>query len=212
MVLARGFEVEVARALARRLRLRLRLVQVGDTGRLTRPGAKPWDAALAQLVSTPANAREASRSRAPICATILWFCSAAVFPDRLRSPACDRCSCVPCAGAGPRTRSPPNPPPVRPQLVGDVDTLLRRVQTGACDAAVAEALQPRAGLEGRRDLFGGLAGRIETNRAYAVVLERGSPLLPPVEAQLRRLRVDGTLRRLTREWLGIDPARLRVLG
>ena len=103
-------------------------------------------------------------------------------------------------------------PARRTQLVGDVDTLLRRVQTGACDAAVAELTSLGPALEGRRDLFGGLAGRIETDRAYAVVLERGSPLLPAVEAQLRRLRGDGTLRRLTREWLGIDPARLRVLG
>ena len=40
IVLARGFEVDVARALARRLGLRLRLVQVRDAQRLLQPGAK----------------------------------------------------------------------------------------------------------------------------------------------------------------------------
>ena len=212
VVLARGFEVEVARALARRLRLRLRLVQVGDTGRLTRPGAKPWDAALAQLVSTPARVRGVTFTSAylrddpvvllrrglPRPASL-----AGLRPLQLCAVRGRRAADAVAARIGPARRT---------QLVGDVDTLLRRVQTGACDAAVAELTSLGPALEGRRDLFGGLAGRIETDRAYAVVLERGSPLLPAVEAQLRRLRGDGTLRRLTREWLGIDPARLRVLG
>ena len=66
-----------------------------------------------------------------------------------------------------------------------VDALLRRVQTGACDAAVAELSRLGPALEGRRDLFGGLAGRIETERAYAVALERGSPLLPAVDGAAR---------------------------
>ena len=89
--------------------------------------------------------------------------------------------------------------------------MLRRVQTGACDAAVAELSRLGPALDGRRDLFGGLAGRIETERAYAVALERRSPLLPSVDAAVRALRADGTLRRLTVAWLGIDVARLRIL-
>ena len=60
VVLARGLEVDVARAVARRLGLRLRLVQVGDARRLLRPGRRGWDAALAQLVATPTRTRVSS--------------------------------------------------------------------------------------------------------------------------------------------------------
>ena len=60
VVLARGLEVDVARAVARRLGLRLRLVQVGDARRLLRPGRRGWDVALAQLVATPTRSRASS--------------------------------------------------------------------------------------------------------------------------------------------------------
>ena len=91
-----------------------------------------------------------------------------------------------------------------------MESLLRRVQTGACDAAVAELSRLGPALDGRRDLFGGLAGRIETERAYAVALERG-PVAPLGRRGRPCVAADGTFRRLTVAWLGIDVARLRVL-
>jgi ABC-type amino acid transport substrate-binding protein len=211
VVLARGLEVDVARAVARRLGLRLRLVQVGDAGQLLRPGRRGWDVALAQLVATP------TRSRASAFTSPYLRDDPAVLVRRgLKRPTsvAQLRTLVLCAERGRRaadtvlTRVRPR---TRPLLVTGVESLLRRVQTGVCDAAVAELSRLGPALGGRRDLFGGLAGRIETERAYAVALERGSPLLPSVEAAVRALRADGTFRRLTAAWLGIDVARLRVL-
>jgi ABC-type amino acid transport substrate-binding protein len=102
-------------------------------------------------------------------------------------------------------------PRERALLVGSVDALLRKLQTGACDAGLAELSRLGPELEGRRDLYGGLAGRIETQRAYAVALERNGALLPATDRALRSLRADGTLRRLATAWLGVDQTRLRVL-
>jgi len=211
VVLARGLEVDVARAVARRLGLRLRLVQVADAGRLLRPGRRGWDVALAQLVATPA------RSRASAFTSPYFRDDPAVLVRRgLKRPTslAQLRKLVLCAERGRRaadtvlTRVRPR---TRPLLVTGVESLLRRVRTGVCDAAVAELSRLGPALGGRRDLFGGLAGRIETERAYAVALERGSPLLPSVEAAVRALRADGTFRRLTAAWLGIDVAQLRVL-
>ncbi|HEY3186377.1 MAG TPA: transporter substrate-binding domain-containing protein, partial [Solirubrobacteraceae bacterium] len=208
---ARGFEVEVARGLAHRLRLRSRLVQVGDARRLVQTGPTAWDVALAQLVATPARTRAVSfttpylrddpvvlvRRGLPRPGSLAQLRRLQLCAERGR-----RAADTIAARVRPRTR---------PLLVRDLGTLLRRVQTGACDAALAELSRLGPALDGRRDLFGGLAGRIETDRAYAVVLERGSALLPAVDAAVRSLRADGTLRRLTIAWLHIDPARLRVL-
>jgi polar amino acid transport system substrate-binding protein len=211
VVLARGLEVDVARAVARRLGLRLRLVQVGDARRLLRPGRRGWDAALAQLVATP------TRTRVSSFTTPYLRDDPVVLVRRgLKRPTslAQLRTVVLCAQRGRRaadallTRVRPR---TRPLLVTDLESVLRRVQTGACDAAVAELSRLGPALDGRRDLFGGLAGRIETERAYAVALERGSPLLPSVDAAVHALRADGTFRRLTVAWLGIDVARLRVL-
>jgi ABC-type amino acid transport substrate-binding protein len=211
IVLARGLEVEVARAVAHRLRLRPRLVQVGDSSRLVRPGPRGWDVALAQLVATPARARAASFTSPYLRDDLVVLVRrglkrpaslAQLRALRLCAERGHRGADMVLARIRPRTR---------PLLVADLESLLRRVQTGTCDAAVAELSRLGPALAGRRDLFGGLAGRIEIDRAYAVALERGSPLLPAVDAAVRALRANGTLRRLTTAWLGVDPARLHVL-
>ena len=211
IVLARGFEVDVARALARRLGLRLRLVQVRDAQRLLQPGAKSWDVALAQLVPTPARERAVSFTMPylrddPVVLMRRGLARptslAELRPLKLCAEWGRRAADVVAGRVRPRERA---------LLVGSVDALLRKLQTGACDAGLAELSRLGPELEGRRDLYGGLAGRIETQRAYAVALERNGALLPATDRALRSLRADGTLRRLATAWLGVDQTRLRVL-
>jgi cystine transport system substrate-binding protein len=211
IVVARGLEVDVARALARRLRLKVRLVQVGDSDRLLRPGPKTWDVSLAQFVATPARARAVSFTRPylhddPVVlvrrgltrpTTIAELRPLTICVERGR-----RSADVVAARVHPRTR---------PVFAVGLEALLRKVQTGVCDAGIAELSRLGPALDGRRNLYGGLAGRIETDRAYAVALERGSPLLAAADGALRSLQADGTLRRFATAWLGIDQARLRVL-
>jgi ABC-type amino acid transport substrate-binding protein len=211
IVLARGFEVDVARAVARRLQLRVRLVQVGDDRRLVRPGPTGWDVALAQLVPTPARTRSVSFTSPylrddPVVLVRRGLPRPSSLAELRRLQLCAERGRRAADTIAARVR-----PSIRPVFVRDLETLLRRVQTGACDAALAELSRLGPALEGRRGLFGGLAGRIETDRAYAVALERGSPLLGAVDGAVRALRADGTLRRLASAGLGIDPAKLHVL-
>jgi len=46
-----------------------------------------------------------------------------------------------------------------------------------------------------------------------IAVPHGAPVAAAdVSRALRRMRADGTLHRLARAWLGIDPARLRLLS
>ena len=211
VVVARGLEVDVARALARRLRLRPRLIQVGDSQRLLRPGTKSWDVSLAQLVPTPARSRAVSFTRPylrddPVVLVRRGLVRPTTLAELRPLTLCvergRRSADVVVARVHPRAR---------PVLAGSLEVLLRRVQTGLCDAGVAELSRLGPALQGRSDVYGGLAGRIETDRAYAVALERDSPLLAAADGALRSLQADGTLRRLATSWLGIDQAKLRAL-
>jgi ABC-type amino acid transport substrate-binding protein len=57
-----------------------------------------------------------------------------------------------------------------------------------------------------------VVGRIRHGKGLAVAVARGGGLTAAeVDRQLARLRHDGTLRRLARTWLGLDPAALPVL-
>ena len=62
--------------------------------------------------------------------------------------------------------------------------------------------------------YGELAARFpEAGGGYVVAVTRGGPVaVADVNRALARMRADGTMHRLTRRWLGIDPARLRPLS
>jgi ABC-type amino acid transport substrate-binding protein len=208
-VVAIGFEVEVARALARRLGYRAVRFVVVPRERMLRAGPKRWDLALARLV--PGSSR-----RVRFSATYLPADQAVVLRRGLRPPAgrgaLRRLQL--CAERGSRSAgviAARIQPSLRPLFLADEDVLARRVQTGLCDAALLDAARLAAFRAGRRDRLGPVAGRVETGVGYAVALARGSGLAPRVDAALRRLQSDGTLARLRRASFGVDPLRLRVL-
>ncbi|HEU0336432.1 MAG TPA: transporter substrate-binding domain-containing protein [Gaiellaceae bacterium] len=208
-VFATGFEVEVARALARRLGYRAVRFVVVPREQMLRAGGKRWDLALARLV--PGSSRGVRFS-----ATYLPADQAVVLRRGLRPPAgrgaLRRLQL--CAERGTRAAgviAARIRPSLRTLLLADEDVLARRVQTGLCDAALVDAARLAAFTAGRRGRLGAVAGRVETGVGYTVALARGSGLVARVDAALRRLQADGTLARLRRGSLGADPLRLPVL-
>jgi ABC-type amino acid transport substrate-binding protein len=209
VVAARGLEVDVVRALARRLGVkRLRLVNVADAASLTRVGPKTWDVALAGLDA---------RTRAGVELSVPYLRSDPVVLMRAGLPRPrsigDLRTRLLCAvrGSGAAAVARRAHPAFVP-LAADGDAeLLRLVGTGRCDAAVREAPLLGAALRRLPGRYGPVGGRIETSSSWAVALPRGSTLTPLVNRALGQLRRNGTLSRIADRWLGFDPSRLRVL-
>ena len=208
VVLATGFEVEVARAVARRLGYGdVRFVHV-PRARLGRPGLR-WDLALARLDRSPTPA-------ARLSLPYLRADGAVVLRRGLARPAglrglrglqlCAERRSRGAALVASRVR-----PALPPLLLADEAELARRVQTGLCDAGVVDAPRLGAFVAGREGRLGPAAGRLDSGVAYRVAVRRSSGLAPRVDAALRRLAADGTLARLRRAALGRDPVRLPVL-
>jgi ABC-type amino acid transport substrate-binding protein len=210
VILARGFEVELARALGRRLGHRtVRFVHVPTTTRLLASSAVAgWQLALAGLDSSAATHATAELS-APYLTTDVAVVARRGLPrprglDDLRRAQL-------CAVRGSETAAAARA--VRPRrsilLVPGVERLRQLLRAGACDAAlVAAAAAGRlAGPEGQAAV-----GRVERGSGIRVLVARGGGLqVRDVDRALAGLRRDGTLGRLARVWLGLDPARLRVL-
>ena len=206
---ATGFEVELARALARRLGAGgVRFVHVLRERMLAR-GPKRWRLALARLQPGASAALRFSVS-------YLEADQAVVLRRGLARPArvaglrrLQLCAerGTPSAGVIASAIR----PSLRPLLLPDADALARRVQTGLCDAGLVDAPSLGRFVAGRWARLGAVAGRVETGVAFAVALERGDPLRARVDAALRAMRADGTIARLRRAWLGGDPERLPVL-
>ena len=213
VILARGFEVELARILARRLGGRVDgFVYVPSAPRLLASSFAGWHLALGGIGAAPGPraAGDVSRPYLPTDVAVVVRKGLDV-PKRLA----DLRGALVCAVRGSdaarvvATRIRPRRPPT--YVIGP-ERLQAVVRTGACDAALVPALEVGRFVEGQRRALGPVVGRIEHGAGVAVLVRRGSGLdVAAVNRELARLVREGTLGRLARTWLGIDPAGLRVL-
>ncbi len=212
VILARGFEVELARALARRLGARVgRFVYVRSEARLLASGGGGWQLAIAGI-----DPSRGARAGVDLSIPYLTTDVAVVARRGLARPRrlADLRGMLLCAvrgsdGARAASAVAATHPPA---LVGGVERLRTIVRTGACDAALVSAVEAgRFVTRGRRGL-GPVVGRIPRGEGLVVAVPRGAGVdVAAVDRELGRLRRDGTLARLARTWLGLDPASLPTL-
>ena len=215
VVFAKGFEIDLAQALAKELSLPggVRFVNEERFGSLLGPGAKDWDMALAQITITPARAKRLDFSDPYFRADqgVLLRSGLVGAPGSLATVARLRV----CAERGStgadvvRTRI---KPARRPRLVRDLSALEAALYQHRCDVAIADAPQLAVMRASAPRRFGALAGRIRTRERYGIAFERGSKLRPLVDVALERLRDDGTLRKLKDRWLAAAAKPLPVLS
>lgn len=212
VVLARGFEVELAKVLARRLGVRVdRFVELRPAGRLLAGGPAGWQLALAGI--------EPSRTTrgADLSDPYLTTDAAVVLRRHLPRPRglAELRGSVLCAIRGSdeaRTITTTVRPRTTPVLATRTDRLRELLRTGACDAALVPASEAGRFVRGHGRELGRVTGRVESGDGLVVAVPRGTGLdVAAVDRALARLRSDGTLGRLARSWLGLDPARLRTL-
>jgi ABC-type amino acid transport substrate-binding protein len=213
VILARGLEVDIARDLARRLRIpRVRFVYVRPASRLLAATVRPWHVTIASIRPVRAAAAVADLSK-PYLGTDQAVVLRRGLP-RLTAlgDLRDRVTCALRGSDGARAITASVRPAVRPILAPSNERLLQLVQTGACDAAVVPAGSVGRFVADRGGLLGPVAARIEFGGGYVVAVTRGGPIaVAEVDRALERMRADGTMHRLARAWLGIDPTRLRTL-
>jgi ABC-type amino acid transport substrate-binding protein len=213
VVFARGFEIDLARAIAARMGIaNVRFYQEPQFGRLIAAGPKPWDIALGEVTITTARAADVSFSAPYLDADqgVLLRLGLTKVPHSLAGLARLRL----CTQSGTTaadvitTRVDPTTPP---RLYGNVTRLLDALQTGRCDAVVYDApilATLRAQVPQR---YGPFAGVIATGDQYGVVLPLGSQLQPAVDQALGELTADGRITALSQRWLTTDVSKLPVL-
>jgi ABC-type amino acid transport substrate-binding protein len=213
VILARGLEVEIARELGRRLGIpHVRFVYVRPAARLLSGGVRPWHLAIAAIRPTRTESILVDLSE-PYLGTDQAVVLRRGLP-RLTSLA-DLRSKITCAargGEGAKALAASVAPLVHPILAPSDERLLQLVQTGVCDAAVVDADGVGRLVAGRGGVLGPVTARVVFGRGYVVAVTRGGPVtVAEVGRALQRMRADGTMHRLSRSWLGIDPSRLRLL-
>ena len=85
------------------------------------------------------------------------------------------------------------------------------VQIGRCDAIVLDTPIVASEKKARPSRYGSIAGQIITHEVYGGVLQKGSKLLPAVNAQIDRLWKNGTIAALQKKWFNVDFSKVPTL-
>jgi polar amino acid transport system substrate-binding protein len=212
VVFAQGLEIDLARALAAKLRLRRAVFVQSRFDQLLSPGPKRFDMAVAQITVTKAR-RRALDFTVPYMRTDQGVLLAQTVDKAPHTIAALRplrlCALAHSTGAAlVRERIRPARPP---RVIGNVPTLMLSLQTGRCQAVVYDA--PSLGTLKARipSRYGAFAGVIRTREQYGIALSKGSPLLRTVNAALKQLLAEGLVQSLQRKWLSANLQRLPVL-
>lgn len=85
------------------------------------------------------------------------------------------------------------------------------VQVGRCDALILDTPIVASEKKAHPNAYGSVAGQIITHEQYGAVLQKGSPLLGPVNAQINKLWSNGTIAKLQKKWFNVDFSKLPTL-
>jgi polar amino acid transport system substrate-binding protein len=210
VVRASGFEIDLARALARRLGVELRLVDV-PFARVFTAGAKPFDVSISHVTITARRARSVDFSPPYFVVNKGVLVAPGVAPPETLSGLRRLRVCAQAATTSiAYVRTKLRPGPAARSFPSPID-VLRALSDGFCQAMVADLQILVAAKRDQPDLYGPVAGQIVTNERYGAVFEQGSRLRAPVSAALRALADAGVVRRLATRWFGAGWDRVPVL-
>jgi polar amino acid transport system substrate-binding protein len=198
---ARGFEIDLARALARRLGVGLRLVDVAFA-RVFTPGAKPFDVSISHVTITAERERSVDFSPPYFVVNKGVLVAPGVAPpatlaELRRLRVCAQAATTSLAYVRARLR-----PRAAPRSFPSPIDVLRALSDGFCQAMVADLQILVAAKRDQPDLYGPIAGQIVTRERYGAVFEQGSRLRAPVGAALLTLARSGVVGRLATRWFG----------
>jgi len=210
VVRASGFEISLARALAQKLGVKLRIVDVPFAQVFTR-GSKPFDVSIAHVTITAGRRKAVDFSPPYLVVNKGVLVAPGVAPPAtlasLRSlRICAQAATTSIAYVRTKLR-----PKVAPHSFPSPIDALRALSDGFCQAMVAD-LEILVGAErAEPGLYGPIAGQIATHERYGAVFEKGSRLRAPVSSALLALARASVVRRLADRWFGTGWDRAPVL-
>ena len=205
-----GFEIDLARALARKLDIKLRIVDV-PFARVFTPGSKPFDVAVSHVSITAERAKSVDFSAPYFVVNKGVLVAPGIEPparlaDLRQLRVCAQAHTTSIEYVRTRLR-----PLLTPRTFPSSIDVLRAVSDGYCQAMVADLAILAAAKRVLPDLYGNIAGQIATHERYGAVFEQGSPLRSRVSSALQSLARTGVIKRLATKWFGIGWNQVPVL-
>jgi polar amino acid transport system substrate-binding protein len=191
----RGFSTDVARAVAKRMGLKIQFVDY-PFPRLFVPGPKPYDFALEFATITPARARLVDFSTPEIASSlgvlVAKDITGPVTLARLRKLQV----CVKEFTTGFAYVQDVLQPEGLVLEYSTAAAALKALSTSICDAFVFDLPVLIVARREAPDRYGAIGGRVGPIEHYGGLLPKGSPLLPAVNKAIKSLVRDGTMKKV----------------
>ena len=207
----RGFEVDLARAIARRLRItRIQWLRTPFSS-LFAPGRKRFDFALEQITITAERRRVVDFSAPYFNANQGVLVARGVTPPRRLADVRRLQTCAQTQTTGLSYIQRRLRPQRRPLIYQTTAAAFQAVAIRRCDALVLDVPIVASEKKRRPAAYGPVAGQIVTREQYGALFEKRSRLRPFVSRAIIALRRNGAIGRFQKKWFGLNFARVRVL-
>jgi polar amino acid transport system substrate-binding protein len=207
----RGYEVDLAKAIAVQLGIpKINWIYTPWTG-LFSPGTKKFDFSLQEATITAQRAKTVSFSTSYFDANQGVLIRKGLTPPKSQAELKKLQTCAQAVTTGLdwiKTRLHPDKAPLIYQTTTEA---FQAVQIGRCDAIVLDVPIVASEKKARPTRYGPVAGQIVTHEQYGAVFQKGSALVAPVNAAIKKLWANGTIPSLQKKWFAIDFTKVPVL-
>ena len=199
----RGYEVDLATDIAKGLGLTPSWMYTPWNG-LFLPGTKKFDISFQEATITAQRARTITFSSPYMNANQGVLISKQTTPPKSIADLKKLQTCAQTNTTGLDWINSALKPDKRPLTYPTTTAAFQAVQLNQCQAMILDV--PIVALERKSNpsKYGPVAGQIATHEQYGGVLQKGSALLPYVNAQIKKLTANGTVGKLQKKWFNLD--------
>jgi polar amino acid transport system substrate-binding protein len=206
----RGYEVDLASAIAKGLGLTPVWTYTSWNG-LFLPGTKKFDVSFQEATITAQRKRTVDFTNSYLNANQGVLISKQTTPPKSIADLKKLQTCAQTNTTGLDWINSKLRPTTRPLTYPTTTAAFQAVQLNQCQAMILDV--PIVALERKSNptKYGPVAGQIVTHEQYGAVLQKGSKLLPLVDAQIKKLTANGTIGKLQKKWFNLNFAAIPVL-
>lgn len=206
----RGYEVDLATDIAKGLGL-TPVWMYSSWNSLFLPGTKKFDISFQEATITSQRARTVSFTSSYLNANQGVLISKQTTPPKSIADLKKLQTCAQTNTTGLDWINSDLKPSKRPLTYPTTTAAFQAVQLNQCQALILDV--PIVALERKSNpsKYGPVAGQIATHEQYGGVLQKGSKLLPLVNAQIKKLTANGTIGKLQKRWFNLNFASIPTL-
>jgi polar amino acid transport system substrate-binding protein len=206
----RGYEVDLAKAVAAKLGLKTKWVYTPWAG-LFAPGTKKFDVSFQEATITSQRKKTVTFSTPYLDSNQGVLLSKKASTPHSMADLKKLQTCAQTGTTGLDWINGKLHPSKKPQIYQATAAAFTAVQIGKCDALILDVPIVLLQKKSKPSAYGEVSGQIVTSEKYGAVFQKGSALAGQFNKTLAQLKANGTVKRLQQKWFRIDTSSIPVL-